>query len=244
MSIHFISDLHLSDEKPGISRLFIDYLSGPARSADIVYLLGDIFEYWIGDDASMPQYQNECSALRSLADSGVKTFFMHGNRDFLVGEAFAQATGCSILEDPCTIDLYGQDTLLTHGDFLCTDDVKHQEFRAFALDPQNQKQILSLPIEQREKIAQGIRLLSKSNNAHEPADIIDVNQQAIENCLREYKVSRIIHGHTHRPATHEFELDGQPAIRTVLSDWHEDEGFVLICDEDSASTLKLSPREF
>ncbi|MGB1580759.1 MAG: UDP-2,3-diacylglucosamine diphosphatase [Nevskiales bacterium] len=242
MSIHFISDLHLSDEKPGISRLFIDYLSGPARSADSLYMLGDIFEYWIGDDASMPQYEAECTALRSLSVSGVKVYFMHGNRDFLVGNEFALATGIHILQDPCTIDLYGEKTLITHGDFLCTDDIKHQEFRAFALNPDNQKQILSLPIAQRDKIAQGIRLLSKSNNAHEPADIIDVNQQAIVNCLREHAVQQMIHGHTHRPNTHTFDVDGQAAQRVVLSDWHEHEGFVYICDEQAANTLKLAPR--
>lgn len=239
MSIHFISDLHLTDERPGIQQILLRYLEGPARIADSLYLLGDIFEYWIGDDASMPQYQAEIDALRNLSDAGVSVYFMHGNRDFLVGESFAATARLQILEDPCVIDLYGTPTLLTHGDMLCTDDIKHQEFRDFALDPANQTQILSLPIEQREKIAQGIRLLSKSNNAHEPSDIIDVNQAAVENCLRDNNVRHMIHGHTHRPAMHDFDLDGSTATRTVLSDWHEDRGSVLICDERGAETQVL-----
>lgn len=230
MTTLFISDLHLSDEKPGIREIFLRFLNGRARDAEALYLLGDIFEYWIGDDASMPQYQPECEALEALSASGVFTGFMRGNRDFLVGEALAAATGMQLLDDPCVIDLYGEPTLLTHGDMLCTDDLKHQEFRAFALDPENQARILALPIEHRDRIAQGIRMLSKSNNAREAADIIDVNQSAVEDCLRSHGVRQMIHGHTHRPAVHDFALDGDDARRIVLADWHETGGSTLVCD--------------
>ncbi len=240
MTTLFISDLHLTDERPGITRILLDFLYGQARECEALYLLGDIFEYWIGDDASMPNYAEVCTAIGALSESGVPCYFMHGNRDFLVGNALATATGMQILSDPTVIDLYGTATLLTHGDALCTDDIKHQEFRAFALNPDTQAQILALPIEHRDRIAQGIRLLSKSNNASEAKDIIDVNQQAVEDCLRKHGVLRMIHGHTHRPATHDFPLDGQPASRIVLSDWHENEGSVLVCNESGCVSQKLS----
>ncbi len=240
MSTLFISDLHLADERPGITSILLRFLDGKAREAESLYLLGDIFEYWIGDDASMPQYQPVCDAIHALSSTGVNIAFMRGNRDFLVGQELATSTGMQLLQDPTVIDLYGVPTLLTHGDMLCTDDLKHQEFRTIALDPANQAQILSLPIEHRDRIAQGIRLLSKSNNALEAADIIDVNQQAVENCMLEHKVLRMIHGHTHRPAIHEFELEGETAQRIVLSDWHEDAGSVLICDAEGCRTEQLS----
>ena len=240
MTTLFISDLHLADERPGITQILLRFLSAQARDCDALYLLGDIFEYWIGDDASMPGYSAACDALKALTATGVPVYFMRGNRDFLVGEAFASETGLQILNDPTVIDLYGTPTLLTHGDALCTDDLKHQEFRAFALDPANQAQILSLPIAQRDRIAQGIRLLSKSNNALEAADIIDVNQQAIEDCLREHQLKHMIHGHTHRPATHTFELNGEVATRIVLSDWHDQAGSVLVCEPSGCKTLALT----
>ncbi len=240
MTTLFISDLHLADERPGITTILLRFLAGPARDCDALYLLGDVFEYWIGDDASMPNYKPVCQALSNVIQAGTPIFFMRGNRDFLVGEALAATTGMQLLEDPTVIDLDGVPTLLTHGDMLCTDDLKHQEFRKFALDPANQKQILSLPIEHRDRIAQGIRLLSKSNNALEAADIIDVNQQAVEDCLREYGVARMIHGHTHRPAIHHFDLNGEPAERIVLSDWHEDSGSVLVCDGQTCEVKPLA----
>lgn len=239
MTTLFISDLHLADERPGITQILLKFLANEAVKSDALYLLGDIFEYWIGDDASMPEYKAVCDALKSVSDSGVPLYFMRGNRDFLVGNEFATATGLQLLDDPTVIDLYGVPTLLTHGDGLCTDDIKHQEFRAFALDPANQAQILSLPIEHRDRIAQGIRLLSKSNNALEAADIIDVNQQAVEDCLREHQVTQMIHGHTHRPATHSFDLDGKAATRIVLSDWHEHLGSVLVCEGSNYEMLSL-----
>lgn len=232
MTALFISDLHLADERPGITDIFLRFLGKQAMSADALYLLGDIFEYWIGDDASMPKYQRVCDALAAVSAAGIDSYFMRGNRDFLVGDEFAAYTGMQILEDPLVVDLYGVATLLSHGDMLCTDDIKHQEFRAFALDPANQAQILSLPIEHRDRIAQGIRMLSKSNNALEAADIIDVTQSTVEACLREHSVLRMIHGHTHRPAVHDIELDGQIAQRIVLSDWHEDAGSVLVVDAE------------
>lgn len=238
MVVHFISDLHLSDDRPGITRILLDYLKQIAPSSDGLYLLGDIFEYWLGDDASMPRYQAVCDALRVLSES-TPIYFMRGNRDFLVGDTFTDYTGATRLPDPCVIDLNGQPTLISHGDLFCTDDVSHQNFRRFAHDPDNQAQILALPIEQREEIARGLRQLSKSNNALKAADIMDVNQQAIEEAMQANEVSHLIHGHTHRPATHEFDLNGQPATRIVLSDWHEDAGAVLVCSDGACLEQRL-----
>lgn len=240
MVTHFISDLHLADDRPGISAILLRYLDGQAREAERLYLLGDVFEYWLGDDISQPRYTEVCDALAAVAAAGVAVFFMRGNRDFMVGDAFAASTGCTLLDDPHCIDIDGRRALLSHGDLLCTDDVEHQKFRAMVSQPEVRNRLLGLPAEQREMLAQQLRGMSKSGNSLKSADIMDVNQQTVENLMREHDTALLIHGHTHRCARHEFMLDGKAVQRIVLSDWHETEGSVLVADQDSLRFEKLS----
>jgi UDP-2,3-diacylglucosamine hydrolase len=226
----FISDLHLEPARPQLTQIFLRFLAGPARSADAVYIMGDLFDLWIGDDANMALYPQEIAGLRTLSDAGVPLYLMHGNRDFLLGDAFLQAIGGRLLKDPTVIDLYGMRTVLSHGDMLCTDDVAHMKGRREWLDPVRQATFLAQPPAVREKIARQLRMESSYNKTLKAAEIMDVTQQAVEDLLREQGVRQLIHGHTHRPAIHDFRLDGTPARRIVLSDWHEDRGSMLVCD--------------
>lgn len=234
-----LSDLHLHPERPELIQIFLDYLQGPAHTAQSVYLLGDIFEYWLGDDAGLVVYAPLIEALRALSLAQVAVFFQHGNRDFLVKQDFAAATGATLLSPEYCVTLGGIPTLLMHGDSLCTDDVEHQKFRAVALDSAVQQRILSLPLAQREQIAQSLRLNSKEVKRYKPQDIMDVNQDAVLSVMRQHAVRRLIHGHTHRPHTHQFQLDGHNAERIVLADWRE-QGHVLRLDSSgSAQALQL-----
>ena len=230
MSTLFISDLHLSAERPGITHLFLEFLRNQAAEADALYILGDLFEVWIGDDASVPEHRTVIEGLRHLADSGTPVYVMHGNRDFLMAKGFEEASGCRIIPHPIIIDLHGVPTLLMHGDTLCTDDIEYQRFRAQVRDPARQQQFLSLPPEQRAAIAMDYRTQSREKSSQKPQEIMDVNPQAVENTMREHRVNRLIHGHTHRPATHEVTIDGKTARRIVLGDWYH-QGSVLICNE-------------
>lgn len=230
MATLFISDLHLEPARPEMSRIFERFLKGPARQAEAVYILGDLFDLWIGDDATMPKYPAEISALRELTDSGIPVALMHGNRDFLIGDAFLQATGATLVKDPLLMDLHGTPTVISHGDMLCTDDVAHMRGRQEWLDPKKQAMFLAQPTDVREKIARNLRTESTHNKTMKAAEIMDVTQQAVEDLLRQHHVSQLIHGHTHRPAIHEFELDNKPARRIVLSDWHDGHGSMLVCD--------------
>jgi len=238
MTVYFLSDLHLCDERPRINALFIDFLTGPARKAQAVYILGDLLEYWVGDDTLTRDPPGFVGALRALADHGVPTFLMHGNRDFLLGAQFAAATGCRLIDDPTVIALFGTPTLLMHGDTLCTDDVAYQNMRAQVRDPKWQQQVLAQSWEQRLALALRYRGESQKQTQAKPEYITDVNQQAVEHAMRTANVTRLIHGHTHRPAVHEFMLDGQPAQRIVLPDWYESGG-VLAWDERGYQILKL-----
>jgi len=238
MTIYFLSDLHLCDERPRISALFVDFLNGPARNAQAVYILGDLLEYWVGDDTLSHDPPGFVGALRALTDHGVPAFLMHGNRDFLLGAQFAAATGCRLIDDPTIISLFGTSTLLMHGDTLCTDDVAYQNMRAQVRDPKWQQQVLAQSWEQRVALAQRYRGESQKQTRTKPDYITDVNQQAVENAMRAANTTRLIHGHTHRPAVHEFMLDGQPAQRIVLPDWYENGG-VLEWDERGYRMLML-----
>lgn len=240
MLLHFISDLHLEDAKPGITKILLRYLENQAREADALYLLGDIFEYWLGDDVSQPRYRAVCDALKELTKSGTRLFFMRGNRDFLVGDVFAETTGCQLLEDPHSIQIGKRRALVSHGDMLCTDDIEHQHFRQLVSQPEVRARLLSLTGQQREQMAQQLRGMSKSGNAHKAAEIMDVTQSTVESLMTEHEVDLLIHGHTHRCATHDFELHGKAAQRVVLSDWHEDKGNVLVCDGDHKSFRTLT----
>lgn len=239
MATLFISDLHLSGERPAITRLFIEFLNSRARVAEALYILGDLFEVWLGDDMILPDYQDAIAAMHGLSQSGVPLYVMYGNRDFLMREHFCALSGCQLLDEETMIDLYSTPTLLMHGDTLCTDDVPYQQFRAMVRDPAWQAELLAKTPEERLELARQYREISKTETGNKASEIMDVNQQAVEQTLRRHQVRQLIHGHTHRPAIHEFELDGQPARRIVLGDWYE-QGSVLECDENGCRLEGLS----
>ena len=219
--ILLISDLHLSQHRPGTVDLFLRFLQEQARRASELYILGDLFDAWIGDDNILPPAPQVIQALRQLTESGCKVLVMHGNRDFLLGEGFAAATGCRLLPDPYVTDLAGPAALLMHGDLLCSDDLEYQQARQLLRSPEFIQDFLSRSIEERLQLAVEYRRRSGEVVSLKSADIMDANQQTVERCLREHQVRCLIHGHTHRPALHEFQLDGEPAQRYVLEDWHE-----------------------
>jgi UDP-2,3-diacylglucosamine hydrolase len=230
MTVLFISDLHLCRSRPAATRLFLDFLAGPARQAQALYILGDLFEYWAGDDDLVDPFNAEiCAALRRLADAGTSTFFMAGNRDFLVGDAFAKAAGLALLPDPCIADLGGTPTLLMHGDTLCADDEAYARFRAQVRSPEWQRSFLALPLSERKSQIEALRQESEAQKRIKPMQIMDVNPQVVMQALREHGCQRLIHGHTHRPAHHLIDLDGRRCERWVLPDWYETGGY-LACD--------------
>lgn len=239
MSTLFISDLHLSTERPAITALFLDFLRGRARAAEALYILGDLFEYWIGDDvAGQPEYRPLIAGLRELTAAGVPVYVMHGNRDFLLGAGFEQATGCTLIPDPSEISLYGEKTLLMHGDSLCTDDVAYLKFRAMVRNPDWVKMFLARTIAERVAIVRDYREISKAATATKKPEIMDVNADTVESVLRQHGVRHLIHGHTHRPAQHQLSLDGRSLRRTVLGDWY-DQGSVLRCDAGGCTLENL-----
>jgi UDP-2,3-diacylglucosamine hydrolase len=228
----FISDLHLDDERPQITELFLNFLRGEARDAQALYILGDLFESWIGDDDDAPLAQTVQDALADLTRSGVNAYFMAGNRDFLVSDAFAARSGITLLQDPSVIELAGVPTLLMHGDTLCTDDVAYQKFRAQVRDPRWQQQFLSQPLAQRRAFAAQAREQSRLHTGATMAQIMDVTDTAVREALATHGAARLIHGHTHRPARHRVELADRVAERIVLGDWYE-QGSVLRIDGDA-----------
>lgn len=243
MTTLFISDLHLTAARPAINDLFYDFLAREARDAEALYILGDFFEYWIGDDAvEQAEYRPIVAALRAVADSGTPIYFMHGNRDFLAGERFARASGCRLLADPTRIDLYGTPTLLMHGDTLCLGDVDYLAFRKMVRDERWQHEFLAKPLAERERIARGAREESQRSTAQKAPEIMDVTPVAVADAMRAHGVRQLIHGHTHRPAEHVFDLDGAPARRIVLGDWYE-QGSVLRCDAGGCKLECLPLRE-
>ncbi len=229
MATLFVSDLHLDPARPAITALFLDFLARQAGRADACYILGDLFEAWVGDDDDAELGRAVAGALRALADSGVPIHFLHGNRDFLIGERFAAAAGVRLLPESEAINLYGEPVLLLHGDTLCTDDADYQAFRAQVRDPAWQARLLELPLAQRRALAGQLRETSQQATQLKETAITDVNLEAVDGALRARGIRRMIHGHTHRPAIHEWMLDGQPARRAVLGDWY-DRGSVLRCD--------------
>lgn len=229
MTTLFISDLHLEPTRPAITTLFLDFLEQRARRAEALYILGDLFEAWIGDDDDADIGRTVAAALRTLTVQGVPTFFLHGNRDFLLGERFAVASGIQLLPESMVIELGGERVLLLHGDTLCTDDVEYQAFRAQVRDPAWRARTLALPLAQRRALAGQLRETSRQATRQKAADITDANPTAVDQALCAHGVRRLIHGHTHRPAIHDWALDGQAARRAVLGDWY-DQGSVLVCD--------------
>ena len=226
MTTLFISDLHLDSERPAGVRQFLEFVERDAMQAEALYILGDLFEVWIGDDDTHPGHSPIIEALATLKRRGVTCFFMQGNRDFLVGKRFAAATGCRLLDEYEVVELEGTRVLLTHGDLLCTDDTPYLALRATVRDPQWQRSFLAKPLTQRRTIANELRDRSQQAIAGKPPEIMDVNQQTVEATMREHNVRVLLHGHTHRPGIHHFDLDGAQATRIVLGAWYE-EGSVL-----------------
>ena len=219
MTTLFISDLHLEESRPDITEAFLGFLDGTASGVDQLYILGDFFEAWIGDDERTPLQEQIAAALRKLRDSGTDIFLMHGNRDFLIGEDFCERAGATLLDDPTVIDLHGIPTLLMHGDSLCTADVEYQKFRANMRNPQWQQMILQRPLEDRQQMARQLREISMAKNQGKEEFIMDVTPEEVIKDMEAHGVQHMIHGHTHRPAVHELIANGLPAKRIVLGDW-------------------------
>ncbi len=238
MTTLFISDLHLAADRPEINALFIRFLETQARQAKALYILGDLFEVWFGDDMILPDYQPAITAMKALSDSGVPLYLMHGNRDFFMGETLMQLCGATLLDDPAVIDLEGIPTLLMHGDTLCTDDVEYMKFRAMVRNPQWQAGVLAKSPEERLALAKQFRDMSKAETSNKANDIMDVNQTEVERMFSTQPVQRLIHGHTHRPAIHEFEVNGENVKRIVLGDWYT-QGSVLVCESGQCQLQKL-----
>lgn len=225
--ILFISDLHLSLDKPEITRRFLDFLKNRAAGAEALYILGDLFDAWIGDDDLTPPNGKIKQHLKKLTDAGTRVYLQLGNRDFLLGERFCRDTGVRLLDDYAVIDLYGVPTLLTHGDLLCTDDLPYQAFRAKSHTPEWIQSVLNKPLFLRLVAARWYRMRSFWHKRKKSHDIMDVNQQTVIRVMKEYRCLRLIHGHTHRPKVHELQIDGQSAQRFVLAAWSKDAGQVL-----------------
>lgn len=241
MATLFISDLHLDASRPRITDLFLDFLKHEPRGADALYILGDFFEVWLGDDDPDPHHAQVMGAVRELTDSGVPVYFMHGNRDFLIGADFAQRTGVQLLPDPTVVELFGISTLFMHGDTLCTDDVEYQAFRKLVRDPARQKAFLASSLAERRAFVTHARAASGLSTAQKSESIMDVNQQAVQAVMREQSVDRLIHGHTHRPAVHKFQSDGKPKTRIVLGDWYHQGSILRVAGaEPMLATLPLT----
>lgn len=225
--ILFISDIHLSLEKPEITRRFLAFLKNRAPKAAAVYILGDLFDAWIGDDDPIPPNNKIRKQLKQLTDSGTQVYLQQGNRDFLLGNQFCQDTGITLLGDYVVIDLYGTPTLLTHGDLLCTDDLPYQAFRAKSHTQEWQQDVLSKPLLLRLLAARWYRIRSYFHKRKKSLDIMDVNQDTVIKVMHDHNSLRLIHGHTHRPNVHHFQISGQPAQRFVLAAWSKDAGEIL-----------------
>jgi UDP-2,3-diacylglucosamine hydrolase len=237
----FVSDVHLSPARPEMVRLFRKFLLGPVHGADDLYILGDLFDYWPGDDNLGDRFI--ASIVRDLADcteSGVGIHFMRGNRDFLVGERFAAAAGLDLMADPAVLQVHGLRMLLTHGDALCTDDTAYQEFRRQVRSSEWINAFLARPLEERKREIESLRNLSEAEKRGKPPDIMDVNAGAVEELLRRHGYPTLIHGHTHRPARHEHVVDGQRCERWVLGDWY-DRGSCLVASERGLKVEQFAP---
>ncbi len=217
----FISDLHLHASRPDITRTFLRFLAQEARESRALYILGDLFEAWIGDDDTDPHHREIISALRAFTASGVPCFFARGNRDFLVGRRFSAETGVHLLADETIVEIEGQRVLLMHGDVLCSDDVEYQNFRRRVRIARLQAAFLALPLGLRRWVATQVRRRSQARTSGKPEYITDVNASAVAATLRQHGVRHLLHGHTHRPAIHRFLLDGATATRIVLGAWYE-----------------------
>ena len=231
MATLFIADLHLQTEEPAITAGFLRFLRGEAKSADALYSPGDLFEAWIGDDDPNPLHREMADAIHALVDSGVPCYFIHGNRDFLIGKRYARESGMTLLPEEQVLDLYGRRILIMHGDTLCTDDTGYLAFRAKVHTPWIQKMFLALPLFIRNRIAARMRAGSKAANSSKSMTIMDVNPQAVVSVMEKHGVQWLIHGHTHRPDVHSLIANGEPAHRVVLGAWHTEGSMVKVTPE-------------
>ncbi len=230
MSTLFVSDVHLNSARANIVSAFIEFLEQKARHADALYILGDLFDEWLGDDDDNPPHREVSDALAALTATGLPVSVVQGNHDFLLGRKFAKRSGCTLLGEHTVIDVYGTSTLIMHGDTLCTRDVNYQAFRKMTRNPIVQKMFLSMSLQKRADKAANIRHESGKDVALKNHEIMDVTPEAVDAIMRKHKVRNLIHGHTHRPAIHDFSLDDAPATRIVLGDWYQQDS-VLIWDE-------------
>jgi UDP-2,3-diacylglucosamine hydrolase len=238
MTVLFVSDLHLDATRPATTDAFLALLRGEARDAEALYVLGDLFEAWVGDDDDDEPGATVAAALKALADGGVPVFLMRGNRDFLYGQRIAERTGATLLPDPCVVELHGVPTLLMHGDLLCTDDAAYQTFRRQVREPGWQAAFLAQPLPVRRQFAAQARAASQAHQQGMAETIGDVTPDTVAATMSRYGVTRLIHGHTHRPAVHTLLVDGRPATRVVLGDWY-DQGSLLRVDADGMSLSAL-----
>jgi UDP-2,3-diacylglucosamine hydrolase len=237
----FVSDVHLGAESAPAVEQFLEFLAGEAAGASALYILGDLFESWVGDDDRSPVGTRVCAGLQALKSSGVPCFVMHGNRDFLLGSGFAARSGCRLLPDPVIAELDGEPVLLTHGDALCTDDHAYQELRSMVRSPEWPRRFLELPLSAREALAAEVRAGSRAHIARTVPTIMDVNAAAVAAAFRASAVRRMIHGHTHRPGVHDTLVDGTAAQRIVLGAWYE-QGSYLSCERGEYQLREL-PRQ-
>lgn len=236
MAIHFISDLHLADDTPALNRLFLDTLQAWQGRIDALYILGDLFEYWVGDDDDSPFLETPLAAMRAFA-AATPLYVMHGNRDFLLGEGFCLRSGARLLDDPSLIETHGRRCLLSHGDALCTGDAAYQQFRTVSRNPQWQRAMLARPLAERHAIARQARQQSEmSKQQNGLSEISDVAADAVEALLAAHDWPTLIHGHTHRPAVHRHGA----SERWVIQDWHGNQGGYLRLDDAGIVSLPLN----
>jgi UDP-2,3-diacylglucosamine hydrolase len=234
----FISDLHIDASRPAITDQFLSFLAAEAVRADALYILGDLFESWIGDDAADPSQAAAIQGIHALTSRGVPCFVMHGNRDFLLAEQFGRMSGAQLLPDPLIVTLYGEPVLVMHGDALCTDDRAYQRLRATVREPAWQRQFLALSIASRRALAGAARVGSRAHTAAVEYAITDVNADSVAAALRGAGTATLLHGHTHRPAIHALQVDGRPCTRIVLGDWY-DQGSLLRWDQNGPELVSL-----
>jgi UDP-2,3-diacylglucosamine hydrolase len=232
-AVQFISDLHLDAGRPATTQRFLQYLGSHGRDAAAIYILGDLFEAWIGDDDETPLSREIASGLKACADSGTPVFVLRGNRDFLLGDRFARLSACTLLDDPARIELFGQPALLMHGDSLCTGDRAYLALRNRVRQPDWQQDFLARPIEERRRIACELRDASNQAGKLKSGAAMDVNPAAVDHAMQDHGVCLMIHGHTHRQAVHRLIIDGQPATRIALGSW-----------DAGATVLEFTPEDY
>lgn len=238
--IYFISDLHLEESRPDITGAFLYFMDQIQDQAQALYILGDFFEAWIGDDEYTALQQQIKARLKCFSDAGKALYFMHGNRDFLIGDLFAEETGAQLLPDPTVVTIGAQRILLMHGDSLCTGDLAYMKFRATIRNPAFLEPFLKRPLEERRTTAAQLRAMSQANNQNKDQEIMDVTPEEVPKVMAQHQVPLMIHGHTHRPAIHELEVNGKLAQRIVLGDW-DSEIWYLAMDEETLPVLNTMP---